>query len=82
MRGSQNEGFWTAVESELLACLRDRGPMTPADLGQRLGMSAAAAASLAAMLAADGKVRICLVELDAPAGERLRVPQRASVADR
>jgi MarR family len=82
MQGSQTEGFWTAVESELLACLRDQGPMTPAELGQRLDMSAAAASSLAAMLAADGKVRICLVELDTPPDERVGVPQRASVADR
>lgn len=78
MRAPQDEGFWTTVESELLACLWDKGPMAPAELGQRLGMSAAAAASLAAMLAAEGKVRICLVALDAPPDEQLGVPQRAS----
>ena len=67
MRESQTEGFWSTIESELLTCLRDKSPMAPAELGQRLGMSAAAAASIAAMLAAEGKVRICLVALDAPA---------------
>ena len=73
MRRLQDEGFWTAVDTDVLACLRDEGPMTPADLGRRLGMSAGAAASLAAMLAADGKVRICLVELDAPGDGQLGV---------
>jgi hypothetical protein len=64
MQAAQKEEFWTAIESELLACLRDKGPMAPAELGRRLGMSAAGAASLTAMLATDGKVRICLVELE------------------
>ena len=81
MRGSQTEGFWTTIESELLACLRDKSPMSPAELGERLGMSAAAASSLAAMLAAEGTVRICLVALAVPTSERL-VPQTASVAHR
>jgi hypothetical protein len=82
MQGSQDEGFWGVLENELLEFLRDKGPMAPAELGQQLGISAAAAASVAAMLAAEGKVRICLVALDPPAGERLDVLQRASVADR
>jgi len=55
--------------------------MSPAELGERLGMSAAAASSLAAMLAAEGTVRICLVALAVPTSERL-VPQTASVAHR
>lgn len=82
MRGSLHEEFWTEVESELLACLRDDGPRTPAELGRRLGMSAAAAASLAAMLAAEGRVRICLVALEAPTDDRLGVLEPASVTDR
>ena len=82
MRGSQTEGFWTTIESELLACLRDKSPMAPAELGQRLGMSAAAASSIAAMLAAEGRVRICLIALPAPTGEPLSVPQKASVGYR
>ena len=58
--------YWTTIDGELLACLRDGAPMTPAELGQRLGMSAAAATSLATTLATEGKVRICLVALGGP----------------
>jgi hypothetical protein len=56
--------------------------MAPAELGERLGMSAAGAASLAAMLAVEGKLRICLVALDASPDERPVVARRPLVGDR
>ncbi len=38
--------------------------MAPDELGRRLGMSEAGAASLVSALAREGKVRICLIELE------------------
>jgi hypothetical protein len=58
-----NHVYWTAFEDEALSCLRDNGPMPPAELGRRLRISSAAATSLVAMLARDGKVQISLVDV-------------------
>jgi hypothetical protein len=60
---SAMDGWWTAVESDLMTCLKRRGQTTPADVGLALGISEAAAMSLLAMLVTEGKVRISLVEL-------------------
>ena len=57
------EDWWADLDGEVLHCLCAEGPMAPAEIGRRLGMSAAAAASLLSMLAREGKVRICLAEL-------------------
>jgi hypothetical protein len=57
------EDHWTGIEDEIVSCLRDNGPMPPAQLGDHLRMSEDAATSLIALLARSGKVRICLVEL-------------------
>jgi len=55
--------FWSTLDSDVLRCLAERqGEMTPAEIGQRLGMSEHAARSILAMLAEAGKVRICSVE--------------------
>jgi DNA-binding IclR family transcriptional regulator len=55
--------FWTDLDDELLRCLGERaGAVTPAELGARLGMSAAAVCTIIAMLAETGKVRIRSVE--------------------
>lgn len=59
------EGWWDALDAELLRCLAEHGPMAPAEVGRRLGISEAAAASALSMLAEAGKVRIRLVELRA-----------------
>jgi hypothetical protein len=62
------DGWWQDVEREIIACLRDHGPASPDLVARRLGMSEAAATSLIAALACEGKVRIGLVEcVDAPA---------------
>lgn len=39
------------------------GVTAPAEIGEQFGMSEAAAASVLAMLAAEGKVRICRARL-------------------
>ena len=57
------EDWWDDLESEILATLRSDGPVEPAQLGRRLGISEDAAASLVSMLAREGKVRIRLVDL-------------------
>jgi len=54
--------WWGEIDSQILKALEGE-PMTPADVGQRLGMSERAAASLLWSLASQGKVRIRLVEL-------------------
>ena len=58
---SEPEDWWGAVDAETLRHLGDHGPMSPDELGKRLGMSAAAVASLVTHLVLEGKVRICLV---------------------
>ena len=53
----------TELEGEILNCLRRTGITTPAEVGRRLRISEAAAASLLTILVQEGKVRMCLVEL-------------------
>lgn len=55
--------WWTEIEGEILSCLERTGITTPAEIGRRLGMPEAAAASLLSILVREGKVRMCLVEL-------------------
>jgi hypothetical protein len=52
------EHLWTEIDEAVLQCLA-HGVAGPAEIGEQLGMSEAAAASILAMLAAEGKVRIC-----------------------
>ena len=59
--------LWDGLDAEILACLDAGMPLTPGEIGQRLGLSEAAASSCLSMLASEGKVKICLVE-------RARVP--------
>ncbi len=64
-RGAQgaDPGDWWAVDREILECLAGRGAMTPAELSRELGLSEGEATSLLAMLAREGRVRICQVTL-------------------
>ncbi|HEY7520963.1 MAG TPA: helix-turn-helix domain-containing protein [Methylomirabilota bacterium] len=55
------EDFWGDLNREILGCLA-RGPVSPGEIGRRLGISEGAAASCLSLLAAEGRVRICLVE--------------------
>ena len=52
------EQLWTEIDEAVLRCLAD-GVAGPAEIGEQLGMSEAAAVFVLAMLAAEGKVRIC-----------------------
>ena len=52
------EHLWTEIDEAVLRCLAD-GVAGPAEIGEQLGISEAAAVSVLAMLAAEGKVRIC-----------------------
>jgi len=55
--------WWSELDDAVLRCLSD-GALAPAEIGRRLGISEAAAGSLATLLATEGKVRICLVAVD------------------
>ncbi len=53
---------WWELDEEILGVLQHSRPATPAEIGEQLGISERATASCLAMLAAEGRVRICLVE--------------------
>jgi hypothetical protein len=55
--------WWSLLDNEVLDCLACGRPLTPEEVGEKLGMSARSAASLLTMLAQDGRVRIASVEL-------------------
>jgi len=55
--------FWGELDADVLRCLAARhGAMTPAEIGQHLGISVGAVCSIVGMLAESGKIRICSVE--------------------
>jgi hypothetical protein len=62
------ENFWIETDGAILQCLRERGPMSPVDLARRLGITPGESTALVCLLAAQGKVKVGLVELDE--GER------------
>ena len=77
IRRSMIENFWANTDAAILKCLRDEGAMSPADLADRLGISAGESTSLVCLLAMQGRVKVRLVELDEEeAARRLRVPSR------
>ena len=55
------DDFWADLNRDILACL-SKGPVSPVEIGRRLGISEGAAASCLSLLASEGRVRICLVE--------------------
>ena len=68
------DDWWAGIDEDVRKCLMDRAPLTPVEIGRRLGISEGAATSLLCMLASAGKVRICLVELsDATSGSSARL---------
>ena len=79
MEGLLNE-WWSDLDDDLLATLGAGGAMTPAELGRRLGVSEAAIGSLVAMLATEGRVRICLVEGRAATTSTVALVPEAAVA--
>jgi hypothetical protein len=59
------DDFWADLNRDILDCLA-RGPVSPGEIGRRLGISEGAAASCLSLLASEGRVRICLVEKAPP----------------
>ena len=59
------EDFWNLLDAEVLDCLACGRPLSPEEVGEKLGMSAEAAASLLSMLVRDGRVRITAATLAA-----------------
>jgi len=57
------DDIWAETDGAILQCLRERGAMSPAELAHRLGISPGESATLVGLLAAQGKIRIRLVEL-------------------
>lgn len=62
MTTTVEQGWWSELDDQVLACLRD-GPQSTRDLAARLKLSQAGTTSLLLMLAAEGKVRVTAVEL-------------------
>jgi predicted ArsR family transcriptional regulator len=62
MTTTVEQGWWTELDDEVLACLRD-GPQSTHELAERLNLSPAGATSVLLMLAAEGKIRVTAVEL-------------------
>jgi DNA-binding Lrp family transcriptional regulator len=59
------ESDWWSVDRDILDCLADHRSMSVADLAGRLDLSEGEATSLLALLAREGKIRICQVMLAA-----------------
>ena len=57
--------WWGTTDSEILECLREHGPVALGELCAELGLSEGTATAFLAMLAREGRVRICQVELAA-----------------
>lgn len=62
------DGWWDELDEEIVAILAANGPMNPADVARKLGMSTEAVCSCIGMLVTDGKVRIRSVEAATPRG--------------
>ncbi len=60
-----SEDWWGAVDGEILECLGERGALSLDELCKELGLSEGEATAFVAMLAREGRVRICQVELAA-----------------
>ncbi len=59
------ENWWGPIDAAILDCLKGHGAVTVEQIGRELGLSDGAATAFLAMLAREGRVRICQVELAA-----------------
>ena len=66
--------WWPEIERGILECLGSGGPMSPAELGRRVGISEGEAITFLCMLAREGKVSIRLVGLHAAPATRTAPP--------
>jgi len=64
------DGWWDEIDGAIIDELTGAGPMSPEELGARVGLSADAVCSCLAMLAAGGKIHIASVEAGRPAVAR------------
>jgi predicted ArsR family transcriptional regulator len=55
--------WWGATDGEILKYLRQHGTVALGELCEELGLSEGSATAFLAMLAREGRVRICEVEL-------------------
>jgi DNA-binding Lrp family transcriptional regulator len=56
------DDWWSDIDNEILTTLAAEGPMEPAEVARRLGVTESSAISLITSLVIEGKVRVCLVE--------------------
>jgi DNA-binding IclR family transcriptional regulator len=56
------DDWWKDFEEDILRCLAGRDAVSPTDVARKLGIPEAAATSLLAIMAREGKVRIRTVE--------------------
>ncbi len=83
-RCQMTDDWWAEIDGEILDCLRAGGPMSPAAIGCRIGVSEASATSILSMLARQGQVRVCLVELSDAcrrSGQTAEAPSSEEVAE-
>jgi hypothetical protein len=66
--GDRRDDWWADIERELLGCFDTDGVASIDTVARRLGIPEAAAISLVALLACEGKVHIRLVERPRGAG--------------
>jgi DNA-binding Lrp family transcriptional regulator len=57
------DGWWNEIDRDVRAILERSGPTSPRDIARQLRLSEGAVASVLAMLAQEGKLRINQVEL-------------------
>jgi hypothetical protein len=67
--------WWSETDGSILACLREVGAVSPAEIGRRLGISEGEATTFVCTLVAQGKVRIGLVELNDEEARASRPPK-------
>jgi hypothetical protein len=60
------DSWWQEIDEEILTILSSTGPMDPADLAMKLGMSTDAVCSCLSLLSTSGRIRIRSVEATAP----------------
>ncbi len=60
------ENWWSEVDGTILDCLWNFGPMSPAELGRRVGISEGEATMFLSPLVQEGRARMHLVDV----GER------------
>jgi DNA-binding Lrp family transcriptional regulator len=53
--------WWSELDDEIVNCLVDQESLTPAELSQKVGMSAEAVTSLLGRLAQEGRIAILRV---------------------